>query len=257
MTSAKNADRVTSATRRRCCVLDIELAPDPHARVLAGRRGSVPMSSPLNQIVNASAMTFYSDALGRLDGFDLTSFHRDEYGEADVVDNVEAILDHVRGDDGFLVTYNGIAHDLPVLRARQLRWWQCSGRGIAEFAEGQGEHIDLMIEMAGAGGRWAALSDACASVGFSLRGPVPIGETPHLPYETEKCELDVVGTSVLMLYVLAAKARSVEPLSRGLPALGRRLRTLAAARPHLERFALSPLLQDDARAWGSEGGVAT
>lgn len=237
---------------RRCCVLDIEVTPDHHARVLAGRRGAVPMDSPLNRIVNASVMTFRRDGDGRLADFDLVSFHTDVYQEADVVANVDRVLAGVHADGGMLVTYNGIAHDVPILRGRQLRWWQCSAVGVAAFAEGKGDHLDLMIEVAGSGRRWAKLSDACASVGFSLRGPVPIGGERTLPYEVEKCELDVVGTTVLLLYVLAARSRSDEPLSRGLPALGRRLRQIVAGRPHLERFALSPLLGEDACAWGGD-----
>lgn len=242
----------TGGGMRRCCVLDIEVAPDPHARVLAGRRGAVPIDSPLNRVVNASVMTFRQDGEGRIAGFDLLSFHVDEYGEADVVANVDRVLAGVHADGGMLVTYNGIAHDVPILRGRQLRWWQCSAVGIAAFAEGEGDHVDLMIEIAGSGRRWAKLSDACASVGFSLRGPAPIGQERTIPYEVEKCELDVVGTTVLMLYVLAAKSRSEEPLSRGLPALGSRLRAIVGGRPHLERFALSPLLGEDACAWGAE-----
>lgn len=71
------------------------------------------------------------------------------------------------------------------------------------------------------------------------------------PYEIEKAELDVVGTTILYLYLLASRRRSGEPLRRGLPAFGDFVRQAATTRPHLERFAVSRLLAPDACAWGA------
>jgi hypothetical protein len=62
--------------------------------------------------------------------------------------------------------------------------------------------------------------------------------------------INVVGTAVFTLYVLARQRRSSDPLTRGLPALGRFIREAAMMRLHLVRFALSHPLDDDARAWG-------
>jgi hypothetical protein len=55
-----------------------------------------------------------------------------------------------------------------------------------------------------------------------------------------------------MFYVLAARRRSRETLERGLPALGRFIRSVVPTRPHLERFALTRLLAEDANAWGAD-----
>lgn len=44
--------------RRRCCIIDIETAPDRFAVVLAQRARGAPPGSPLHEVVNASLVTF-------------------------------------------------------------------------------------------------------------------------------------------------------------------------------------------------------
>lgn len=241
------------ANSRRSCVLDIETIPDRHGRILAGRRGAVPIGSPLHAILNVSVLTFALGRDGQVGDFDLISFHADEYIEPDILLMTEQILADVSASRGLLVTFNGRRHDLPVLRMRQLRWWQCASAGIRGFAAGEGDHMDVMATLAAGGNRFATLADACGAVGFSIFGMTPIGRTTETPKALEKCELDVVGTAVLMLHLLAERAGSDEPLRRGMPVLGDYLRTLAGRRPHLEHFALNPLLRPDALAWGSSG----
>lgn len=236
---------------RRCVVFDLETAPDRHAVALSRRRAAAPRGSPLLEVVGASAITFVERADGSLSGFDLRSWHQDDYREDDVLANLEAVLEPVVEDGGAVVTFNGTGHDLPVLRGRQLRWWQAEAGSVERIRAGQADHVDVMLALSGSGdARWPTLADACASVGFSLHGPNAAGRTSRTPRETEKCELDCVGTAILYLYVLAGRRRSVEPLRRGLPALGDFVRRVAAGRPHLERFALSRLLAPDAVAWG-------
>lgn len=236
---------------KRCAVLDIETAPDDYAFTLSRRTRAAPRGSPIHEVINASLLTFVEAPNGRLTDFQLTSWHRAEYEERDILANLEAGLSPLIGARGRLVTFNGAGHDLPTLRRRQLRWWMCEAEAIDRFQAGDAEHLDIMLAMAGTGceARWPTLADACASVGFSLLGPTPVGRVSTLPRETIKCELDVVGTAILMFYVLASRRRSREALENGLPSLGRFLRGLAPTRHHLSRFATSRLLSDDACAW--------
>ncbi|MDE1918564.1 MAG: hypothetical protein KGJ57_21190 [Sphingomonadales bacterium] len=240
------------AVRRRGCVLDIETAPDRHASILAQRSKGAPTGSPLHEIVNVSVLEFVALPDGTLGEWMLNSYHRTEYAEADILANAEKALAATVEDGGIIATFNGRQFDLPMLRMRQLRWWQCAADAIPRIWAEEAEHLDLMIELSGHGlGRWPSLADACASLGFSLRGPARVGGGRTIPPETEKCELDVVGTAILLHYVLAGRRFSDEPLRRGLPAFGRFVRALAERKSHLERFALSHLLMDDAGAWGA------
>jgi hypothetical protein len=236
---------------RRGAVLDIETAQDDHAHVLSHRRGGAPRGSPIHEIVNATVLSFVEHPDGSIADFLLSSWHQPEYGEADILANVDAALAGVADDDGRVVTFNGTAHDLSTLRMREVRWWMCEVDGVERIQSGEADHMDVMLAMSGGGeGRWPTLADACASVGFSLLGPFGSGRSSPIPRVVEKFKIDVIGTAVLMHYVLVGKARSREPLQRGLPALGRFVRSVARTRPHLERFALSRLLGDDAMAWG-------
>ncbi|WP_326522931.1 hypothetical protein [Sphingomonas sp.] len=234
-------------------MLDVEAAPDRFARLLTGRRngGAVPKGSPLNEIINVSTLEFVRGPDGVCTGYQLTSFHRDEYSEQDILANAETALTRV-AEGGLLATFNGKAYDLPLLRLRQMRWWQCESGAAEAIAGGTAEHIDVMMDLSMDGAlRWASLEDACASVGFALRGPAVAGRGPALPYEVERCEVDVIGTAILLLYVMARRERSTVPLRRGLPAIGDLLRGPCAGRAHLHRFADSELLEADAMAWGA------
>ena len=221
--------------------------------MLARRTRGAPAGSPLHEVVNATILKFELEADGSLSLFDLSSFHRDEYAESDILLAVASALAAAADDGGIVATFNGAHFDLPVVRMRQLRWWQCEANAVARVLAGEADHVDVMLELSG-NGRWPSLADACASVGFSLAGPHRPGHASFVPKETEKCENDVVGTTILMLYALAARRCSADPLRLGLPAFGRFVRSIAAGRPHLERFALSALLADDARAWGARTG---
>jgi hypothetical protein len=237
---------------RRCCVLDLETRPDRHACLLARRTKGAPQGSPVNEVVNASVLRFTLSPGWSFGGFDMVTFHEEEYAEPDILLNVAAELQTVCAAGGLLATFNGQLFDLPTLRMRQLRWWQWDTEAVSAFLGGSADHLDLMHMWSMDGAlRWPTLADACASVGFSLMGPYRPASASHAPREAEKCETDVVGTMILLLYALAAREGSSEPLRRGLPALGGYLRKVAGGRPHLERFALSPLLEDDAAAWGA------
>lgn len=243
---------VDEARNRRRCVLDIETAPDPHAVTLAGRRGR-PASGQLREIVAASMLTFVEEAGGGYADFALASVDRSSSEERSMLRSIEAVLADV-AVDGVLVTFNGRAFDLPVLRMRQLRWWLFAAAAVPAIAADPARHVDVMLELSLDGaGRWPTLADACASVGFCLAAPARahVADTP--PVEVEKCERDVVATAILYFYVLAGRRADATPLLAGLPALGRFLRGPGCGGGHLHRFARSDLLSEP-KAWGATTG---
>lgn len=232
-------------------VVDLETAPDRHAQILARRQRGVPRGSPLHEIVAASALTFHEHE-GAFGGFRLRSWHRDDYLETDIISNLEAELDRV-ADEGTLVTFNGSGHDLPMLRMRQLRWRMVEDDAIVRIGARGDAHADVMLELSlGGEGRWPSLADGCAAIGISLAGPIPVGRDTLIPQEIQKCERDVVGTTMLFMHLLAAQRRSVDTLGAALPALGAFLRQVAAGRSHLERLALSRQLEVGSAAWGAQ-----
>ena len=111
---------------RRSCVLDVETAPDHFSVVLSGRRGNAMADTPLHALVNVSFLAFSEEEDGTCSGFELVSYHTDFDAEERLLDNIEDELERVRQTDGSVITFNGLAHDLPVLRQRRLRWWRFS-----------------------------------------------------------------------------------------------------------------------------------
>lgn len=230
-------------------VVDLETAPDRRAQILARRQRGVPRGSPLNEVVAASVLSF-DEHDGDFAAFRLLSWHRDVHLETDILANVETELRRVR-ERGTLVTFNGTAHDLPMLRMRQMRWRMFDAGSITAIGGRGDAHADVMLELSlGGEGRWPSLADGCAAIGFSLAGPVALGRDGAVPPETEKCERDVVGTAILFLHLLAAQRGSIHMLADGLSALGDFLRMSATTRPHLGRLALNPQLENGAPAWG-------
>lgn len=227
-------------------VLDIETRPDPFARRIASR-GGVSASRALWEICCVSLLRFELSADATVVAAELDTFHADDFDEADIVENIELNCRAVLAEAGWLMTYDGERHDLPVIRSRQVRWWRPHRRGIMQLAANH--HLDVGLWAAGRPGKVPALRDGCASVGVSIQPIVKVGGTPA-PVEAAKSELDVSGTAILGLYALADLRRSVSPLINGLPSLGGHFKRFAEGRPHLEGLALNPVLSQPAGPWG-------
>lgn len=231
----------------RCCVLDLETGPDRYAQSLAGR-SKVGADSCLREIRVATVLGFDEDGSGIPSNFSMSTFDIETHGESGIIRNVENLL-AACVDAGTLITFNGAAFDLPVLRSRRLRWWLVDDDASMRSAAA-GRHVDVMLEFSMAGqGRWPTLVDACASVGMALHGPTRIGPS-SFPYAVEKCEADVAGTAALFLYALAGNRRSDAALRAGLPALSRYLRSVAQGRPHLTTVAMSRAMAQGG-PWGT------
>ena len=233
-----------------CCVIDLETAADPFARSLA-RRKRLTQWSPLNEITTATAMRLDFGASGELLDIELRTWHRTGFEERDLLINLLDQIDRATKSGGQLITYNGRRFDVPLLRMRQLRWW-LGGHDLLKGMVGrQSAHFDVMAEFAYGLPQPPSLVEACAMVGFALRGPDRLYDENALPPEYEKCETDVLGTAILYLYLQADALGDAAILSRNLTRLGAGLVALGGRSPHLARFAKSPLLAADAKPWGA------
>jgi len=226
------------ADRQALIVLDVEARSDRVARKLARRTtGGLPLL--LREIVSVSCLRL---ATGAQPGWRLMTFHReDDLSEAQLLAAVDREVQCAAAEDAVMVTYNGAEHDLPLLRARQVRWWQCNSRGLLPYLEGHQPHVDVMRDLTRGGSRYARLTDACASIGLSLFGPARFEADRELPVEQEKGELDVVGTALVYFFLLADRLASHQQLIERLDDFGEYLKGQVTLRPHLKAVAANPV----------------
>ena len=96
------------------------------------------------------------------------------------------------------------------------------------------------------------MADACASLGFSIRGAIAMSPAVDIPRQVVRCEIDVVATFILYLHASSQKRRSRMPILNSLPSFGHFLRDRALRAPHLERFAESEMFGPvSCSAWGA------
>jgi hypothetical protein len=221
-------------------------------RIVSG--GKPAGKTHIREVVCASLMALEIGPDGELGRAALESFHMDDFDEATIISNVDDRLSRAAQRGATLVTYNGNFHDLCVLRTRLLRWWHFEETGVASYIER--DHLDLADWMRAGGRSFPSLRDACAGLGVSIRCPTFLGRQNDLPpFECMKCELDVLGTAILLLHYLAAEKRSAEPLTKGLPRLGRMVKELAKERQHFECLSANPIFAPKAAPWGAAGCV--
>lgn len=219
-------------------VLDIEARSDNVARKLARRTsGGLPLL--FREIVSVSCLRL---ATGSQPGWRLMTFHReDDLTEAQLLLAVDREVQSAVAEGAVMVTFNGAEHDLPLIRARQVRWWQCSSAGLVPYLDGSLPHVDVMRDLTRSGRRYARLTDACASIGISLFGPSRLEIDRELPVEQEKGELDVVGTALVYFFLLADRLASDQALLDQLDKFGEYLKAQVLLRPHLKAVAANPV----------------
>jgi hypothetical protein len=150
-----------------------------------------------------------------------------------------------------LVTYNGLAHDLPVLRRRCARHWMFGLPGVAAAAAM--DHLDVMLrQRLGRRDKMPSLREACAGLGISTADP-RTATGPAIAPDVVKCQADVVATFLLALFEMAIDRGSEDVLVAGWEGLSAHL---GAARPralHLEHFRDHPLLRAVRKVRNSAG----
>ena len=152
------------------------------------------------------------------------------------------VIEPVHRDSGFLVTFNGTAHDLPVLRRRAAANWLFD-EGLALWSDDPaGRHIDLFREPGGSGTGGASLQDECAALMIGLhRGPARGRSLAGMALR--KAQTDVVATFILLLHELSLQARSDTDLRSGVSHLAGHLRQDWPEEEHLSAFRTMPIFR--------------
>lgn len=230
-------------------VLDIETRPDDFALRVMGPNATA-RSAHVREVVCASVLKLKIATDFTVSRVRLMTWDTRDLGERDLLTNLNDTAALHGSAAGWIATYNGTSHDLPALMTRQLRWWLIPSRGVGPYLESN--HVDLARWLGHGGYRFPSLRDACAGLGISIRPPSFLRCNVELePYEVMKCELDVLGTAVLLLYCLADRFGDQRSLATAIATFGEGAGEVAIGRPHLEAFALNPSLRRPAAPWGS------
>jgi hypothetical protein len=214
----------------RVCVLDLETRMSLEARAFLPR-GESPkaMRDALVEISSASMLEF---KMGSMVGdFALSTFSSDELGEDVVLRRIEKALD--RAKDGWLVTHNGIAWDIPICARRAMHHWLHDARSIHSWwCKPSDRHIETMVAFGRGRDRGPSLVDLAAGLGYSA---VPVRASLLRPVATmiSKGQVDIVATTIGFLHLMAFERGSAKWLAEAWRELGRYLITPGIRSPHL------------------------
>ncbi len=227
------------------CVLDIETAPDPFALSLAGLRHSdrANGAAALHQITDASVLHAREDEDGSWKAFELSSFTIKDSSEDELLQSIDQHLHRLREQNGKIVTYNGVRHDLPVLRRRAARHLMFDGSWI--LPDDDISHYDLMLMAPGGrSGSWSKLRDTAAGLGIPVAYQLPTRGIGTATAGVRKSQVDVVTTFLVLLHDVALRRGSGEPLRRGWRALSKYIKTMGPHGDHLAQYRRHPLGAD-------------
>lgn len=218
-------------------VLDLETLPDPKAVGIAPRGREVSRPA-LHRISAYSSLSATEEPDGRWSGFSLRSaFDADEF---ELLMDIDLSIAALAEAQGTLVTYNGISHDVAVLRRRAAANWMfgLDGLGRIDIVD----HRDLLrAHKRGRRDALPPLRDACAGYGIPTdHRLVDRRGGPEGP--VRKSQVDCVATFLLTLYELAIERGDEAPLVAGWTALAEYLATPAVRAPHLDQFRWHPRL---------------
>lgn len=224
----------------RCLVLDIETALDRDAVAQVGRTGpGVFPRSWLHRIVAASTLSYeVAEAHSAYARFELATIlameAAEEPGLLDWVDQRLATL----APSGRLISFNGLAHDLPALQRRRLRHWRVGATPLGALAASATRHRDLLRLLGQtSGGRWPSLRDICAALRIPCAPPPHGRRSCTVDPVQVKCEIDVVATFILACFLEAQERQTLSPLARGWTALADFVLAELPARAYLAPFA--------------------
>lgn len=217
------------------CVLDIETALDPISLSILSTRPK-DMPTALQRITAASLLWACQEDDGwTIEGIETrlaTDHFSDEHEEA-ILELVDTAIGRIVRASGTLISFNGLAHDIPVLRRRAGRHLRFD---LANLLTRQPRHIDLMLGSTRADrSQWASLAHTAVGLGLPV-GPLSRDET-LLSFAAQKCEADVVTTFLVALFEISMRTASERPLLLGWAALADRIEFMGARGQHLANFA--------------------
>ena len=239
---------VAEPGKRAVCVLDFESRLSADAQFLIAAKDHAAMSRAMLLEVSAVSLLRFRMTDDGLDDISLVGA-ASPMPERDMLLMAEDALASI-GDEGLLITHNGVSHDMRLAVRRCMSRWLLDMPAIWRFAHGGPElHFDTMLRFGGRGeGRaGGALVDLCAGLGIPALVP-PAGRRRDVDPLIRKGQVDVAATAVAFLHWEAARRRSARWLAAAWRDLGRYLLTPAVRADHLMPIARRGLELGDALA---------
>ncbi len=178
--------------------------------------------------------------------------------ERDMLRMIEANMPRPDNDDEDLVTFNGAAHDLPILRQRALALGLFEIPKIAGWNQGNAarRHRDVMRYLSASGATKAALVDVAAGIGLSAKQAIQGTSAERLhsagrhPELLRACEQDSVATLLVHGHLEALEQNHARPLLELWKALIDWIQAPGYDREHLDVFFDHPIAQRACRKIG-------
>lgn len=220
-------------------VLDIETAPCPFLVAEALKGG--PANRPaLHKVTGWSLLSATETADRRWTDFKLQTRSGDS--EWHVLFDLDEALTAAQEKGATLVTYNGEAHDLPMLQRRTIANWLFGVPGLANLHAMP--HRDLFRE-ATRGGRtnWPSLRDLCTAWGIPTDHMAVSGDRTPAGMAHRKSQTDVIATLLLFGFGESSGRGEARTVSRLWLALADYLKRPEVRQPHLAQFTSPALLK--------------
>lgn len=230
---------------RTIATFDIETRLDGAAAHAAGYKG-VKVPHALSCISTACMLFATERSDGSWDDFTMLTLSEPST-EFDIMMGLDHGFEALAEKNGAVVTFNGVAHDLSVIRRRAARYWMFGLPGISAASEL--DHLDLMLRHRNFDGSPApSMRQVCAGLGVST---VPPTRNVGLDPAVHKCQIDVVATFILSLYEMAIERGDQNVLVGGWTGLSGWLTDSQPRREHLEHFRSHPMLRAMLRMSGA------
>lgn len=234
---------------RNFAVLDIETMPCFDAMAMTVRGSETPKRPALRRICSAAVVSG-SERDGRFRDVRADVFHLGGIDEPGILAGMDIVLPDPSDEASVLVSYNGTAHDMRVLRLRMAAGWNFSLERLGGWCgEAAGRHFDLMRDgFGGPGDRWS-LPDLCAGLGFPVREGLLARPVSTMAADgrwdvvSEHNLMDAVGTFLAYAAWRSIELRSDLPASTAWSQVGTMLDGTATVNPGRERLSRHRLRQ--------------
>lgn len=241
---------MASGKRSVGCVIDVEAVLDADALALVrdktrggfGRRA-------LARSVCVSVLTFAeAEKHGDLEVLGLQTFHLGRLSEVELLAAVDAALPDPNDETARLVTYNGKAHDIVLLRQRAQRLWLFDLPRLRGWDRAGERHVDLIYHFGQYSKRRPSLADVAALLGTSIR---TVGCSSNVAASERsrsregiirRNQVDVAATFLAYSHVRAWERSCVRPAMSAWVSLADWARALPERSSHLADFSHNQLV---------------
>lgn len=209
MTGVATTVNSASGKLRRVVVVDIETAPDPQTLCLLKKEQGIARATwAIQRIETACILVAVEDQRNiKVSEFICRAIdaprERERADEPDILALIGVHLE-IDAPTTTLVSFNGLAHDLPIMRRRAFvnKMSECP----AFSANPHFHHEDLMHSLgAEPSSTRVPLLQAAGGLGIPVLHRFPLRTAPPATQRMRKCEVDVIATFLLYTQMLAAR----------------------------------------------------